>query len=261
MIQLFGDCELDEARFELRRRGAVVKIEPKTFDLLAYLIRCADRVVSKDELLDAVWPDQVVSESVLPKCVAAARRAVGDARTPARVIQTVHGRGYRFIAAVERRDPVPSPRLARRPPSAPFVGHVQAMARLRQALESSLAGRGRVALLVGEPGIGKTRTSAELATEARNRGALVLVGRAYEGEGAPAFWPWVQILRAARGRRARRRPVAVAARRAGSSAGCCARSMRAPRRRAAQSKPTRRAFGSSTALRRRSGARRSGKRC
>jgi DNA-binding winged helix-turn-helix (wHTH) protein len=144
MIQVFGDCELDEARFELRRRGTVVKIEPKTFDLLAYLIRCADRVVSKDELLDAVWPDQVVSESVLPKCVAAARRAVGDARTPARVIQTVHGRGYRFIAAVERRDPV-EPAAAAAPPSAPFVGHVQAMARLRQAMESSLAGRGRVA--------------------------------------------------------------------------------------------------------------------
>src|SRR5215510_13346159 len=103
MIHLFGDCELDEARFELRRRGELVKIEPKTFDVLAYLIRSPDRVVSKDELLDALWPGQTVSESVLPKCVAAARRAVGD--TPARcsVIQTVHGRGYRFIAPLKTR--------------------------------------------------------------------------------------------------------------------------------------------------------------
>src|SRR5215470_8277996 len=103
MIRVFRDCELDEARFELRRGGAVVKVEPKTFDVLAYLVRCADRVVSKDELLDALWPGQSVGESVLPKCVAAARRAVGD--TPARcsVIQTVHGRGYRFIAPLKTR--------------------------------------------------------------------------------------------------------------------------------------------------------------
>ena len=103
MVYVFGDCEIDEARFELRRRGAVVKVEPKTFDVLSYLIKCADRVVSKDELLDAVWPGQTVSESVLPKCVAAARRAVGTARGRGEVIQTVHGRGYRFVADVRLR--------------------------------------------------------------------------------------------------------------------------------------------------------------
>jgi predicted ATPase len=77
----------------------------------------------------------------------------------------------------------------------PFVGHAHAVERLRHAFESALAGHGRVALLVGEPGIGKTRTAEELAAEARRRGAVVQVGRAYENEGAPAFWPWVQILR------------------------------------------------------------------
>ena len=50
-------------------------------------------------------------------------------------------------------------------------------------------------LLVGEPGIGKTRTTEELATYARMRGAQVLWGRCYEGDGAPAYWPWVQIVR------------------------------------------------------------------
>ncbi len=198
MIHVFGDCELDEARFELRRRGAVVRVEPKTFDVLAYLVRSADRVVSKDELLDAVWPGQVVSEAVLPKCVAAARRAVGDAPARPAVIQTVHGRGYRFVAAVQTRA-VPGPVDGAAGAAqfvAPFVGHVHAMERLRTALESALSGHGRMALLVGEPGIGKTRTAEELAAEARRRGALAPVGRAYEGEGAPAFWPWVQILRA-----------------------------------------------------------------
>ena len=193
MIHVFGDCELDDARFELRRGGAVVKLEPKTFDVLAYLIGSPERVVSKDELLDAVWTGQNVSESVLPKCIAAVRRAVGDAPPRGAVIQTVHGRGYRFVAAVERRGDEPIAGTASF--LTPFVGHREPMSRLRQALESAVVGRGRMVLLVGEPGIGKTRTAEELAAEARRRAALVLVGRAYEGDGAPAFWPWIQMLR------------------------------------------------------------------
>src|SRR5258705_7244010 len=77
-----------------------------------------------------------------------------------------------------------------------FVGREQAMATLRGALENALGGRGRIALLVGEAGIGKTRTSEELAIAAGARSATVLFGRCYEGAGAPAFWPWVQVLRA-----------------------------------------------------------------
>src|SRR5215468_8426124 len=129
MIHVFHDCELDEARFELRRRGAVVKVEPKTFDVLKHLVTCADRVVSKDELLDAVWPGQTVSESVLPKCIAAARRAIGDGGGRRAMIQTVHGRGYRFVAPVQSRDTAPrdGDRDGETPPlRTPFVGYVQA---------------------------------------------------------------------------------------------------------------------------------------
>jgi AAA ATPase domain len=69
------------------------------------------------------------------------------------------------------------------------------MERLRRALSSACSGRGQMMLLIGEPGIGKTRAADELVWEARQCDALVLIGRAYEGEGAPAFWPWVQMLR------------------------------------------------------------------
>ena len=69
------------------------------------------------------------------------------------------------------------------------------MDELRAGLEDSLSGRGRLMMLVGEPGIGKTRTSEEFATYARLRNVQVLWGRCYEGEGAPAYWPWVQIIR------------------------------------------------------------------
>ncbi len=191
MIYAFGDCELDEVRFELRRHGTAVPLEPKTFDVLAYLVKSPDRVVSKDELLDAVWPRQVVSESVLPKCVAAVRRIIGDA-----AIRTVHGRGYRFVALVERRHGT-ADATAAPVPAVPFVGYAHALDRLRLALAGAMTGRGRLVLLAGDPGIGKTRTADELAREARERGASVLIGRAYEGDGAPPYWPWIQVLRAA----------------------------------------------------------------
>ena len=76
-----------------------------------------------------------------------------------------------------------------------FVGRQAEMDQLKAALEDVLGGRGRLVTLVGEPGIGKTRTSEELATYAGLRGAQVLWGRCYEGGGAPPYWPWVQAIR------------------------------------------------------------------
>ena len=76
-----------------------------------------------------------------------------------------------------------------------FVGREQEMATLRTHLEDTFAGSGRIVLLVGEAGIGKTRTAHELAAHALVRGAQVFTGRCYEGEGAPPFWPWVQVVR------------------------------------------------------------------
>src|SRR5262245_25463273 len=77
-----------------------------------------------------------------------------------------------------------------------FIGREAELAELRGRLDRACGGEGSLCLLVGEPGIGKTRTAEELAAEARLRGADVRWGRCFEGEGAPAFWPWIQILRA-----------------------------------------------------------------
>ena len=201
----FGEYELDERLYELRRRGAIVKIEPKVFDVLAYLVRHRDRVVPKEELLGKLWPGEFVSDSVLPRCVTAARKAVGDDANRQRVIQTVHGRGYRFVAAlaesaaVDRRlgaDRSCGPEGGGARPSAVFVGREDALASLETAFADAVGGRGRLVLLVGEPGIGKTRTAEEFARRAIEAGASVLTGRCYEGEGAPAFWPWTQVVRA-----------------------------------------------------------------
>ena len=76
-----------------------------------------------------------------------------------------------------------------------FVGRRREMGELKAALEQALSGNGRLVMLVGEPGIGKTRTAQELATYARIRGAQVLWGRCYEEQGVPPYWPWVQAIR------------------------------------------------------------------
>ena len=76
-----------------------------------------------------------------------------------------------------------------------FVGRERELAELVDGLDHALAGRGRLFLLVGEPGIGKSRLAEELIAQARARGAGVLVGRCWEAGGAPAYWPWVQSLR------------------------------------------------------------------
>ena len=78
----------------------------------------------------------------------------------------------------------------------PFLGRDGELAELRAALDDALAGRGRLCLVVGEPGIGKTRLADEVGVAALERGARVLWGRSWEEDGAPAFWPWRQALRA-----------------------------------------------------------------
>jgi predicted ATPase len=78
----------------------------------------------------------------------------------------------------------------------PFVGRARELAELRDGLADALSGRSRFFSIVGEPGIGKTRIVEELAAEARRQGARVLAGGCHEGDGAPGYWPWIQILRA-----------------------------------------------------------------
>lgn len=97
----FDDCELDLDRRELRREGVLVSVEPQVFDVLAYLMAHRERVVTKHELLDEVWGTRFVSESALTSRIKSARRAVGDTGRDQRIVRTVHGRGYRFVAEVD----------------------------------------------------------------------------------------------------------------------------------------------------------------
>ena len=95
-----GGVELDTDTYELRSGGRLVDVEPQVFDVLAHLLANRGRVVTKEELLDAVWGDRFVSDSALTTRIKQARAAVGDDGQAQRVIKTVHGRGYRLIAPV-----------------------------------------------------------------------------------------------------------------------------------------------------------------
>lgn len=100
-VYRFNDCVVSPRRVELRRGGDAVHLEPQVFALLVHLIRHRDRVVAKTELLDEVWGDRYVTDSAVTSRIKTLRRAVGDDGTRQRVIATVHGVGYRFVAPVD----------------------------------------------------------------------------------------------------------------------------------------------------------------
>jgi class 3 adenylate cyclase/tetratricopeptide (TPR) repeat protein len=119
MRYLFGDYALDTRCCELRRTGRLIKLRPKVFDVLTYLIAHRDRVISRQELLEHLWPQQFVGEATLSSCIMEARQAVGDTGQVQRLIQTLHSRGYRFVAAVAEASESP-PEEARRSLLAPL---------------------------------------------------------------------------------------------------------------------------------------------
>src|SRR5262245_19203680 len=96
----FGPYELDTAKRVLASRAGPVETQAKVFDLLLYLIERRDRVVSSSEILDALWPGVAVTNAALSRAIHKAREAVGDDGESQRVIATVHGRGFRFVAAL-----------------------------------------------------------------------------------------------------------------------------------------------------------------
>jgi TolB-like protein len=109
MRWMFDDCVIDLERRELRRAGTSAAIEPQVFDLLVYLIRNRERVVSKDDLLQAVWQGRIVSDSAMANRINAARAAIGDSGEHQNLIRTLPRKGFRFVGNVieksEQADP------------------------------------------------------------------------------------------------------------------------------------------------------------
>ena len=172
-VYAFDEFELDVTGFELRRAGNSIPLEPQVFEVLAFLVQNAGRALSKQELLDHVWPERYVTEAALNSRVMVARKAIGDNGHEQRYIKTVHGRGYRFAGVVEE-DPTPatpasvvaahSAGAVAAPfpfdtPATSFVGRERDIERL-----IDLAGAdARLLSIVGAGGMGKTRLATELA--------------------------------------------------------------------------------------------------
>jgi Tol biopolymer transport system component/DNA-binding winged helix-turn-helix (wHTH) protein len=104
----FEEYEIDRARWQLSWRDEPLPLNRKTFDLLLYLVDHADRVVGKDELLSAIWPESFVGESNLTQHIFLLRKALSRHGSGTRIIETVPGRGYRFAATVKEQQPAAS---------------------------------------------------------------------------------------------------------------------------------------------------------
>jgi DNA-binding winged helix-turn-helix (wHTH) protein/tetratricopeptide (TPR) repeat protein len=199
MLFAFDDFTLNLDALELRRRGVPIALQRLPLDLLLYLVRHRDRVVTKDELFEQVWKGIAVGDGALNQAIAVVRRALGERRSEPRLIQTVRARGYRFTGEV--REVATHARLPLAEGAAPprtvdaetaFIGRHDVMRLLDAALEDSLRGQVRLVLVSGLPGMGKTRICEEFAATGSRRGLQALSGACTEG--APPYWPWIQIL-------------------------------------------------------------------
>ncbi|HVS66682.1 MAG TPA: winged helix-turn-helix domain-containing protein [Thermoanaerobaculia bacterium] len=105
----FGPFRLDVASRQLERDGQVIALQPKVFELLCYLVEGRERTVSKEEMLERLWPETYVTENVVARAVRGVRRALGDDARAPRYVKTLPKQGYRFIAAVTESNDGPRP--------------------------------------------------------------------------------------------------------------------------------------------------------
>lgn len=192
----FFDLELDPVAFELRRDGRRVAVEPRVLDLIVYCARNPGRLLLREELLNAVWQGRPVSDWALARAVRHARRVLGDdaGARPGTILETVRGRGFRWCVPPE---PVPRPAVSIHDPYVGRAGLFAQLDRMLEALRTREAHHGAL-VLVGPAGIGKTRALEELAAHAQARGCAAWSARCPESGGAAPFFPWAQLLRAAR---------------------------------------------------------------
>lgn len=162
-----GDCELDAANRIFRRNGTEYPLEPKVFAVLAQLVARPGDLLTRDQLLDAVWGHRYVTPSTLNRIIALARRSLADDAETPKFIQTVHGSGYRYIGAVERRvtvgaevrvrfGPPPSARLPGRLHH--LIGREHELAQIERVLKE-----GRSLTILGAGGMGKTQCALAFA--------------------------------------------------------------------------------------------------
>lgn len=195
-----GAFRIDLESERLWHGAEAVTLRPKTWGVLLCLIEQAGRLVGKQDLLDRVWEGTAIEEKTLNASIAELRVAFGDSARAPRYIETVHRRGFRFIAELDSTDgaaaaPAATPSAVTQLSSdaSPFVGREDEIRKLKAALDGLGAGRGGIVCIGGPAGVGKSRLVRELLGDGRYDGE-VLVGRCIDGDAVP-YWPWVEMIR------------------------------------------------------------------
>jgi DNA-binding winged helix-turn-helix (wHTH) protein/tetratricopeptide (TPR) repeat protein len=191
----FGGFVLDRAGCELRRRGVVVPLQRIPLDLLCLLVERRGRLVTREEILERVWGKGVFvdTEASINTAIRKIRRALHDDPDAPRFVVTVPARGYRFIEEVGVPETNEQERYRGRPRSV-MVGRERELASVMNGLEDALSGRGRLFLISGEPGVGKTRLAHEVAAGAAVKRMTLLIGHCAEQDEAVPYLPFVEML-------------------------------------------------------------------
>ncbi|MEO8122498.1 MAG: AAA family ATPase, partial [Burkholderiales bacterium] len=195
----FGPFEVDADDHRLLRDGEPVALTRKPLSLLMALLERAGRLVTKAELFDAVWAGTVVSEAALSRAVHELRAALGDAAATPRYIATVHGLGFRFVAAVDSEKAAaarPNEGMSATAPPSRLVARENELAFLDVALAVARSGRRQMVFVTGEAGIGKTAVvEAFLERQAGCSELWAAQGRCVEQYGTgEAFLPLLEAL-------------------------------------------------------------------
>lgn len=197
----FDGFRLDSATACLWRGADPLPLPPKVFAVLHYLMTYPDRLVTKDELLDAVWPHTAVSDAVVRVAIGTLRKALDDTAQPPRYIATVSRRGYRFLAAVTVLNAAAStPALPSSPRATPtpllLLERETVLQHLHTAWQQACQGMRQSVFITGEAGIGKTAVVEAFAAQIRTDATVWLAtGRCVEHYGAgEAYLPILEAL-------------------------------------------------------------------
>ncbi|MCI0569045.1 MAG: AAA family ATPase, partial [Acidobacteria bacterium] len=201
VVYEFGPFRLDPDERWLLREGRPVPLRAKVFDTLCILVEHQGRLISKDDLMKAVWPDSIVEENNLAHNISVIRKALGDQATGKRYVETIPGQGYRFtgeVIEVRPRQGVPlsEPRRPNRQPVATAVHRGGELRRLHRTFEQALGGTRQVLFVTGEAGLGKTLLVDTFLQEIHGRTPLYVgFGQCLEhrGEGE-AYMPVLAAL-------------------------------------------------------------------
>jgi DNA-binding winged helix-turn-helix (wHTH) protein/tetratricopeptide (TPR) repeat protein len=197
----FGPFRLDAATARLWRGDEVVPLSPKAFEVLRVLVMHCGSLVTKQALLDAVWPDTTVVDAVLKVCVGELRKVLGDHPRAPRFIETADRRGYRFVAPVTSLRLVPptgsaTKVLAPPPVTVRLVEREAVLRTLEGRLGEACRKTRQVVFVTGEPGVGKTAVVHAFAAQlAGDHGTFVASGQCVERHGAgDAYKPVLEAL-------------------------------------------------------------------